>query len=134
MSAMKRSIVWQMLLPVPVICSVAIIAAAFLVPRLVAADAVENAVEEARRTVGQLETVRAYYTRQVVAKVQSASISVYSRNIILWTAAKINIDPENAYQPSTSVQGSGSQFKQGVERYNVNPWVIPVGVKLNVIF
>lgn len=68
------------------------------------------------------------------AKVQSASISVYSRNIILWTAAKINIDPENAYQPATSVQGSGSQFKQGVERYNVNPWVIPVGVKLNVIF
>lgn len=68
------------------------------------------------------------------AKVQSASLSVYSRNIILWTAAKINIDPENAFQPSTSVQGSGVQFKQGIERYNVNPWVIPVGVKLNVIF
>ncbi|MBN8851213.1 MAG: SusC/RagA family TonB-linked outer membrane protein [Sphingobacteriales bacterium] len=68
------------------------------------------------------------------AKAQGASISVYSRNIILWTAAKINIDPENAFQPSTSVQGSGTQFKQGIERYNVNPWVIPVGVKLNVVF
>ena len=68
------------------------------------------------------------------AKMQSASFSVYSRNIILWTAAKINIDPENAYQPSTGVQGNGIQFEQGIERYNVNPWVIPVGIKLNVIF
>jgi TonB-linked SusC/RagA family outer membrane protein len=67
-------------------------------------------------------------------KAQSASVSVYTRNIILWTAAKINIDPENAYQPSTDVQGNGIQFKQGIERYNVNPWVIPVGIKLNVIF
>jgi hypothetical protein len=68
------------------------------------------------------------------AKLQNASISVYSRNIILWTAAHINIDPENAFQPSTDVQGSGTQFKQGIERYNVNPWVIPVGFKLNIIF
>lgn len=68
------------------------------------------------------------------AKLQNASVSIYSRNIILWTAAKINIDPENAFQPSTDVQGSGTQFKQGIERYNVYPWVIPVGIKLNVVF
>lgn len=68
------------------------------------------------------------------AKLERASFSVYSRNIILWTAAKIGIDPENAYQPSTSVQGSGMQFKQGIERYNVTPWAIPVGAKLNVTF
>ena len=67
-------------------------------------------------------------------KAQNASISVYSRNILLWTAAKINIDPENAYQPSTDVQGNGIQFKQGIERYNIYPWVIPVGFKLNVTF
>ena len=67
-------------------------------------------------------------------KIQSAVVSVYTRNVILWTAAKINIDPENAFQPSTDVQGSGTQFKQGIERYNVNPWVIPVGVKLSVVF
>ncbi|MEC5145006.1 SusC/RagA family TonB-linked outer membrane protein [Chitinophaga sp. 212800010-3] len=68
------------------------------------------------------------------AKLQRASVSVYSRNIILWTAAKIGIDPENAYQPSTTIQGSGMQFKQGIERYNVTPWAIPVGAKLNVTF
>lgn len=69
-----------------------------------------------------------------LAKMQEASFSVYSRNIMLWTAAKINIDPENAYQPSAGVQGNGIQFEQGIERYNVYPWVIPVGIKLNIVF
>lgn len=67
-------------------------------------------------------------------KIQNATFSVYSRNIIVWTAAKIGIDPENAYQPSPDVQGGGIQFKQGIERYNVTPWVIPIGVRLNVTF
>lgn len=65
---------------------------------------------------------------------RNASFSVYSRNIILWTAAKIGIDPENAYQPAAAVQGSGIQFKQGIERYNVTPWSIPLGMKLNLTF
>lgn len=65
---------------------------------------------------------------------QNASLSVYSRNIILWTAAKINIDPEMAFQQEAGLQGSGIQFKQGIERYNVMPWVIPVGFKVNLTF
>jgi hypothetical protein len=64
---------------------------------------------------------------------QNLSFSVYSRNIILWTAAKINIDPEMAFQPSSGVQ-AGSQFKQGIERWNVMPWVMPVGFKINATF
>ncbi|WP_266365809.1 SusC/RagA family TonB-linked outer membrane protein [Tellurirhabdus rosea] len=68
------------------------------------------------------------------AGLQNASVSVYSRNIILWTAAKINVDPEMAFQPEAGVQGAGTQFKQGIERYNVMPWVIPVGFKLNLTF
>ncbi|MGD9555834.1 MAG: SusC/RagA family TonB-linked outer membrane protein [Mangrovibacterium sp.] len=67
--------------------------------------------------------------------VQSASISLYSRNIILWTKAKIAIDPEMAFQPESGEQGySGIMFKQGIERFNVAPWTIPVGIKLNVNF
>jgi len=66
-------------------------------------------------------------------KLQDASFSVYSRNIMLWTAAKINIDPENAFQPSAGAT-AGTQFKQGIERYNVTPWVIPIGFKVNVTF
>ncbi|RAJ99751.1 TonB-linked SusC/RagA family outer membrane protein [Larkinella arboricola] len=65
---------------------------------------------------------------------QNANVSVYSRNIILWTAAKIGIDPEMAFQIESGVQGSGIQFKQGIERYNVMPWVIPVGFRLGLTF
>lgn len=65
---------------------------------------------------------------------QNASVAVYSRNIILWTAAKINIDPETAFQLESGVQGGGTQFKQGIERYNVNPWVIPIGFKVGLTF
>ncbi len=67
-------------------------------------------------------------------RLQNASIAVFSRNILLWTASKVGIDPENAYQVSPSLQGGGIQFKQGIERYNVTPWVLPIGVKLNVTF
>lgn len=64
-------------------------------------------------------------------RLQNASISLYSRNIMLWTAAKIGIDPEMAYQPEAGAQ-AGTQFKQGIERYNVTPWVMPIGFKLNL--
>jgi len=65
---------------------------------------------------------------------QNVNFAVYSRNIILWTKAKINIDPEMAYQLESSVQGGVSQFKQGIERYNVTPWVMPIGFRLGITF
>ncbi|HVW61954.1 MAG TPA: hypothetical protein VHC48_18010, partial [Puia sp.] len=67
-------------------------------------------------------------------KLQGISVGLYSRNLILWTKAKAGIDPELAFQFQTSPQSNGSQFRQGIERYNVNPWTIPLGVKLNVRF
>lgn len=66
--------------------------------------------------------------------IQSARFAIYSRNIMLWTAAKINIDPETAFQQEAGMQGGGMQFKQGIERYNVTPWVLPIGFKLNFSF
>jgi hypothetical protein len=67
-------------------------------------------------------------------KLQGISVGVYSSNIILWTKAKAGIDPELAFQYQTGVQGNGSQFRQGIERYNITPWSLPLGVKLNVRF
>jgi TonB-linked SusC/RagA family outer membrane protein len=64
---------------------------------------------------------------------QNASLSVYSRNIMLWTAAGIGVDPETAFQQESGRQ-AGTQFKQGIERYNVNPWVMPIGFKLGLTF
>ncbi len=60
--------------------------------------------------------------------IQDITISVYSRNIILWTKAKIGIDPERAFQ------AEASGFKQGIERYNLEPWVMPIGFKFNLTF
>lgn len=67
--------------------------------------------------------------------IQSATISVYSNNIILWTKAKINIDPETAFNNSLGSASVGiGQFAQGIERDNVTPWTIPIGFKLSVSF
>lgn len=66
-------------------------------------------------------------------RMQNASVALYSRNIILWTKAKVGIDPEMAFQQESGAQ-AGTQFKQGIERYNVIPWVMPIGVRLNLSF
>ncbi len=61
---------------------------------------------------------------------EDVNFSVYSRNIMLWTKdAKLGIDPERAYQ----AEGNG-RFSQGVERYNADPWVIPIGFKVGFTF
>lgn len=67
--------------------------------------------------------------------IQRASVSIYSSNIILWTKAKIGIDPETAFNNSLGSTNVGiGQFAQGIERDNVSPWTIPVGFKLSVSF
>jgi hypothetical protein len=62
-------------------------------------------------------------------KMDNAYIAVYSRNIMLWTKSGFGVDPERAFQPT----GNGNLL-QGVERYNVSPWMVPVGFKLGVTF
>lgn len=58
---------------------------------------------------------------------QDVNLSLYSRNIILWTKdSKLGVDPERAYQ----AEGNG-RFLQGVERYNADPWIVPIGFKLS---
>jgi hypothetical protein len=66
--------------------------------------------------------------------ISEMNVSLYTRNIILWTKAKIGIDPERAFQAESSRGNRGTQFKQGIERYNVEPWVLPIGLKLNFTF
>lgn len=63
------------------------------------------------------------------------SLSVYSRNIMLWTKdSSFGIDPERAFQAESGRDKRGTQFKQGIERYNVDPWVVPVGFKIGITF
>jgi hypothetical protein len=66
---------------------------------------------------------------------RNANISVYTRNVILWTAAGIGIDPERAFQIQGGRQGdSANLFRQGLELQNVLPWTVPVGFRLNFTF
>ncbi len=67
-------------------------------------------------------------------KLQGLSVGIYTRNVILWTKAKAGLDPEMAFQYQKGQQGNGSQFRQGIEYYNITPWTIPVGIKIDVRF
>jgi methyl-accepting chemotaxis protein len=66
---MRHSIAWQMILPIPAVMVLALLLAWFLLPPLVAEHATATAVQSAQDTVRQFKTLRAYYTKFVVAKV-----------------------------------------------------------------
>lgn len=71
---------------------------------------------------------------RVLGGIREMNVSLYTRNIIIWTKSKIGIDPERAFQAESSRGNRGTQFKQGIERYNIDPWVLPIGIKLNFTF
>ncbi|WP_223170154.1 SusC/RagA family TonB-linked outer membrane protein [Maribacter aquimaris] len=67
--------------------------------------------------------------------IDNLNFSIYSRNIMLWTKdSAFGVDPERAFQAETSSGNRGTQFKQGIERYNVEPWLVPIGIKIGVTF
>ena len=55
---------------------------------------------------------------------QNISLSIYAKNIMLWTKADIGIDPELAFNDGN----------QGFEKWNLAPWSAPIGFRLNVSF
>jgi hypothetical protein len=64
---------------------------------------------------------------------QDARISVYTQNVLLWTKAKIGINPEHAFMPEGS-SPSGTDFQEGVERYQNRPFTFPFGFKISFKF
>lgn len=66
------------------------------------------------------------YSLPKLGPVTNVNFSVYTRNIMLWTAAKIGIDPERAFR------NESGKFRQGIELQNVTPWTIPFGFKVSV--
>lgn len=55
---------------------------------------------------------------------QEVTLSVYAKNVILWTKANIGIDPEASF----------TEGQQGFEKWNTAPWTVPVGFNLNIKF
>ncbi|RIH65465.1 SusC/RagA family TonB-linked outer membrane protein [Mariniphaga sediminis] len=60
--------------------------------------------------------------------IQNSSVSFIATNMFQWNAAGLDIDPERAYRARRGV------WNQGVEYYNVMPWIGTLGIKLNVEF
>jgi TonB-linked SusC/RagA family outer membrane protein len=73
----------------------------------------------------KLREISLGYSLPNIGPFRNATVSVFSRNIMLWTAAKIGIDPERAFQ------ADGGKFRQGMELQNVLPWTMPVGFKVS---
>ncbi|MCE7041901.1 SusC/RagA family TonB-linked outer membrane protein [Dyadobacter sp. CY312] len=73
----------------------------------------------------KLREISLGYSIPNIGPFRNATVSVFSRNIMLWTAAKVGIDPERAFQ------ADGGKFRQGIELQNVLPWTMPVGFKVS---
>lgn len=68
MKARRQSLLWKLLLPVPLILLVTMLTAGILVPMVIAHNARDEAVREAEQTVKQFKALRSYYTENVVRK------------------------------------------------------------------
>lgn len=77
-------------------------------------------------------SVSYHFPNQLTQKmrIENLSLSIYSRNLMLWVKdSPLRVDPERAYQAERS-----GRFSQGVERFNVEPWMMPIGFKLSFQF
>ena len=72
-SVSKRSVslVWKLVLPVPIALAALIVAGWYFIPQWTAANAVDAAIASGTETVGQFKTIRGYYTKNVIAKVKA---------------------------------------------------------------
>jgi signal transduction histidine kinase len=66
---LRHSLAWQMIWPIPVTVIVAIAAIWLLVPRMIAGNAIDQAVLASRNIASQFKTIREYYTENVVDKI-----------------------------------------------------------------
>ena len=68
MSKITKSVVWQMILPLPIGLVIAAAAAWWLVPSYVQQSSRDSAINAATQTAGQFKTLRGYYTKNVIKK------------------------------------------------------------------
>lgn len=68
MAFWRKSLLWQLLLPVP-LAAILLLCGWFWLPGMIQSDVVDGAVTSAEETVNQFKTLRAYYTKNVIKKV-----------------------------------------------------------------
>ena len=65
----RNSLAWRIVLPIPLAVALAIVAIWIFVPRLITANAIDEAVSDSQQTAAEFKTFRGYYTERVVNKV-----------------------------------------------------------------
>ena len=76
----KRSIIWMLVLPIPILMLLGIAAVWFEVPGFVANNVRAQAIDSGVQTAEQFKTLRAYYTRNIIAKVVASKTFTPSFN------------------------------------------------------
>ncbi len=75
MKTLNKSIVWKLVLPIPVVLVLGMAVAWFVLPAMISQNVRESAAVAGEQIVGQFKTIRGYYTKNVVQKaVKSGSL------------------------------------------------------------
>ena len=69
MTKISKSIVWMLVLPVPLLIVLSVVISLFILPQMIKIDARESAVSTAIGIADQFKTIRGYYTKNVIKKV-----------------------------------------------------------------
>ncbi|MHA7774980.1 methyl-accepting chemotaxis protein [Roseibium sp. M-1] len=70
--SIRNSLVWKLVLPIPVLVIIGIAAAWWLIPQAVVENARESATRHGVQSANQFKTIRGYYTSNVVAKAKAS--------------------------------------------------------------
>ena len=62
------------------------------------------------------------------------SISVFVRNLMIWTKSKNNIDPESTMMNTNDQFTASTNYLLGFDRASFYPWTMSSGLKLNIQF
>src|SRR5262245_24054945 len=65
----RRSLAWQMILPIPLAVLCSIVAVWLILPPMIARNAADQAIHASRNIAAQFKTIRDYYTVTVVDKI-----------------------------------------------------------------
>jgi methyl-accepting chemotaxis protein len=64
----KNSVLWRLVLPIPIFAGIAIMVALVLLPRVIGSNSIADSEHGALETVTQFKELRGYYTKNVVTK------------------------------------------------------------------
>jgi len=113
----RNSLAWRIVLPIPLAIVLAIVAIWVFVPRLIAANVIEEAVDASRQTAAQFKVVRNYYTEKVVSKVV--------KNGGMHAAVDHAADAKAIPLPATMIHDLGALLSKNdttVSLYSKYPW------------